>query len=144
MERSRQLDAKDEMMISALAEGTTHEEAARLAGVSTKTVQRRRREQRFARALDDRRRQRVGEVTGRLVAGSHAAVQTLLDGLEADGMRERLTAARAILDLGRRYHREQVEEDLAARLEALEEALCRAQQDDSGNENRDKKLNDRT
>ena len=47
MERLGQLDAKDEIMISALAEGATHEEAAKLAGVSTKTIQRRRHEPKF-------------------------------------------------------------------------------------------------
>jgi hypothetical protein len=132
MERLGQLDPKDEIAISALAEGATHEEAAKLAGVSTKTIQRRRHEPKFARALDDRRRQRVGEVTGRLVAGSRAAVETLLGALEAESMWDRLTAARAILDLGRRYHRELAEEDLVVRLEALEDALRRAQEANGG------------
>ncbi|MEY2569014.1 MAG: hypothetical protein QOE35_3543 [Actinomycetota bacterium] len=114
---------EEELLIAALGEGLTHQAAAAVAGVSTKTVQRRLRHGAFAAAVSAHRQERVSEVSGMLIGASVAAVATLSASLSSDLPGERLTAAKTILDLGRRFHREAVlEQELRTRLELLEAA----------------------
>jgi len=112
----------DEILIAALAEGCTHQAAAELGGVSAKLIQRRLKNPGFARALGDRRRQRVNEVAGQLVGASQRAVQVLVEVLEDGDPADKLRAARMVLEFSRQYHREQVVEDeLALRVRVLED-----------------------
>jgi hypothetical protein len=104
-ERGRFNDA-DEILLAALAEGKTHEQAACLAGVSAKTVQRRRRSNVFRAELHERRRERMLEVTRRLGSTAAKAVDTLDEILDAGTRSEKLRAARTTLELLGRFHAE--------------------------------------
>ena len=52
------LDDTNNLIVASLAEGATHAEAGRIAGVSAKTVQRRMRNPAFTRMVAERRRER--------------------------------------------------------------------------------------
>jgi hypothetical protein len=123
------LSDDDEILIAALAEGRyTHAVAGALAGVSAKTVQRRLTNPGFARAVGERRRERVNEVVGQLVGASQRAVQVLVEVLEGGDPADQLRAARMVLEYSRRYHREQVVEDeLALRVRVLEDLAAEEQ-----------------
>ena len=89
MEDDRLLDEND-VLLDALAAGLTHSEAAVLAGVSSKTVQRRLKGSDFAAELARRHSMRVVELTGQLTALAPAAVAGADRG---DGVRETVGAA---------------------------------------------------
>ena len=63
----------DELILSGLSAGLTHGETAALASVSSKTVQRRLREETFADEVARRRGEQVVRLTGRLTALSFRA-----------------------------------------------------------------------
>lgn len=111
----------DELLIGALAQGLTHEAAAALAEVSSKTVQRRMAGAEFSQAVRDRRRQRVAQLVGQLIDASDRAITTVVEVLDSESAKDRLAAARTLLEFGNRYQREQVhEDDLMTRVKALE------------------------
>jgi hypothetical protein len=121
----------DELLIAALGEGRSHAAAGELAGVSAKTVQRRLRKPEFARAVGDRRRQRVGELAGLLMGAAERALRVLLEVLEHGERSEQLRAAQMVLDNSRRYsHDQAVEDDLALRVRVLEELASELQGDE--------------
>ncbi len=74
-------DPTDDLLIAGLAEGWTHAEAGKLAGVCAKTVQRRLRDPEFTGAVARRRRERVERLTAQLITASDAAVSVLRDAL---------------------------------------------------------------
>lgn len=113
---------RDSRMAAALIAGSTHEEAARRGGVSTRTLRRRLNDPAFRSMLNRARRDVLGEVANRLAAESVRSVEALAsirDDAEA-GPSARVSAAREILS---RYLIVVDVVDLADRLEAVEAAL---------------------
>jgi hypothetical protein len=110
---------QDEILIEALADGASYSAAAALAPVSTRTVRRRMASPEFAAAVQQRRAQRMGEVTGLLGRLAHRAVATLEECLEADRPSDQIRAAQVVLGQLHRF-RDQV--DLEERLRELEQA----------------------
>jgi hypothetical protein len=110
----------DAVLAAELAGGTAVADAARAAGMSEATAYRRLRDDGFKRQVDEARGEILTRAVARLTSASVKAVETL-EGLLTDDMAfARLSAARAILELGCKL-REQTE--LAARLDALEREL---------------------
>lgn len=106
-------------VIVALARGATSEEAAREAGVSGRTVRRWMEDPDFLADVRDTRTELLQHAVGQLAAGAVEAVTTLREALrDADG-RNRVQAARVLLDATLAL-RESL--DLEERLAALEAA----------------------
>lgn len=125
------LSDEDLALVALLAQGLTHERAGAALGVSSKTIQRRRRVPAFAAAVADARRARVNELTGALVTASSRAVEVLTETLDGDDPRSAVAAARVILDHGYRFQRLQAEEAIEERLGQLE-ALTAGRAEDGG------------
>lgn len=125
------LGPRNELIVAALAEGSTYKEAARLAGVNPKTVQRRMSLPAFAQAVAERRSERMGAIAGRLAQLTTAGMDTIADVLEHGTPQERLRAARMTLDYGGRYHdRHLFEMTFNERLAALEAQYRQISTDD--------------
>ena len=107
----------DDVLVAALAAGSTKQEAARLAGVGERTVYRRLDDPQFRRRIEQARAELVGQTVGRLTDASTAAVATLRALLEAENESVRLGACRTILELGRNLRES---EELERRLAVLE------------------------
>jgi hypothetical protein len=117
----------DTSLLVALACGSSPESAAQKAGLSLRTVYRRRAEPSFCAQIQQLRDDMVRRTEGMLTASGLAAVKTLTT-LQESAMSEsvRLGAARAILDSGCKL-RENVELiDRLAALEARLETLLKA------------------
>src|SRR5437870_8305184 len=115
----------DDVLVVALACGSTLENAARKANVSARTAHRRLADPAFKKRLADVRADMVQRTSGMLTAASLEAVKTLVElqaSLQAPAIR--LGAARTILELGVRL-RETIE--LSERLQALEEQVLQTQ-----------------
>ena len=69
--------AKDQILAAALVVGATHQEAARAAGVSERTVRRRVATPEFGQCLSQAKAEYVGRITTRLTGLSISAVDTL-------------------------------------------------------------------
>jgi AcrR family transcriptional regulator len=124
---ARNLTPKQLKAIAALLATSTREEAASAAGVSPATLYRWLKDDGFREEYRDERYRVVGHVVGELLAKASAAVTALGEGLEDSDINARLRAARFVLDyvlkgteLDRRLHEQ---EELEARLDAIEEAL---------------------
>jgi hypothetical protein len=93
--------AKDEALLAALACGATAEGAARQAGVSRRTAQRRMADPAFLRRLLEARADMVKRASCGLTAAAMESVKTLL-ALQgpANPPAVRLGAARAVLEIG--------------------------------------------
>jgi hypothetical protein len=116
MARSRK--NADELLLTALVCGGSVENAARAAGLSVRTVQRRLADPAFRQGLEKLRTEMVQRAVGMLTAAGFEAVKTLLGLLDAANAGSvRLGAARAILELGIKL-REYAE--LAERISAVE------------------------
>ena len=124
MSQNRRRSADDPLLL-ALACGATVENAARSAGVSEKTVQRRLRDPEFQKRLQQMRADMVQRASGMLTAAAMEAVKTLSD-LQQKSVAApvRLGAARSVLEIGIKM-REVA--DLEVRLNALEEQAALAQ-----------------
>lgn len=115
------LDPRDDKVCSLLAEGWTHGRIGAEVGVSTKTVQRLLQMPEFASELNRRRRAVVAATTAALEHMGVAALTALRELLDSDDDRLRLRSVELVLQLGRRYHQEDlVEQQILARLEAVE------------------------
>ena len=112
---------EDELLLAGLATGLTHVEVAALAGVSSKTVQRRVRDPRFAAEVRARKAARVERITGRLVELSERAVTVLESGLGDEAAPIRLRAADLVLGWSVRLRRES---DLERRIAEIELGLA--------------------
>lgn len=111
----------DDAILMALACGAMAENAARTAGVATRTVVRRLANPAFKARLQAIRSDMVQRAAGALTAASQEAVRTLLTlQKEATPPAVRLGAARAILEMGIKV-REVAE--IQDRLAALEKQL---------------------
>jgi hypothetical protein len=110
----------DELLLSALAAGSSVEDAARTAGVSIRTAYRRLRDPRFAARLAQARDELISAALGELVECASEAVATLRALLSARDERVRLGAAKSTLEQLLRL-RETL--TLSQRLAALERAM---------------------
>ena len=110
-------DAVTEVILTALAIGATHAEAAALASVSTKSVQRRLGDPAFAAELARRRAVRLDDVTGRLTGLATTALDVIADLMESGSPVVRLRAAEQALQWLTRMRRQV---DVEARLALLE------------------------
>ncbi len=110
----------DELLLGALAAGSPVEQAARSAGLSTRTAYRRLAEPGFARRLAQARDELISSALGELVECASEAVATLRALLRASDERVRLGAAKNTLEQLLRL-RETL--TLSQRLAALERAL---------------------
>ena len=110
----------DEVILSGLSAGMTHGEAAALASVSAKTVQRRLRDEGFADEVARRRSDQVVRLTGRLAALSFRAVDVLDGSINDDSPALRLRAADLTLTWLLRVRREA---DLERRITEIEQQL---------------------
>lgn len=107
----------DDLLAAALAAGLEVREAARQAGMSLSTAQRRRAQPAFAQHVADLRAEVVASTAGRLLGLGARAVEALSDLLTCENQPTRLAAVRVILDSGPKYREAS---DLEARLVALE------------------------
>lgn len=116
------MTAKHDKLLAALLQSGTIQQAAQSAGISEATALRYLKEETFAAAYREARREVVNHAVVTLQGACGEAVQTLRD-VATDGSApasSRVSAARAILDTSLRA----VEiEDLGARVEALETLL---------------------
>ena len=119
---SRTRKAADEALLTALACGATVEGAARQAGVSRRTVQRRMADPEFLGRLSEARADMVKRASGMLSAAAMESVKTLLVLQAAPNSGPvRLGAARAVLEIGLKV-REAAE--LEERVSALERRVA--------------------
>ena len=121
-ESERRRAAADEMVIEALATGSTYREAADLAGVSARTVRRRMEGVEFTARVARRRAEFLNTVTGRLAAMPDLAVDALQVALLAGTTTERLRAADMVLAQSRRFT---ADTDVSQRLVAVEARLLK-------------------
>jgi hypothetical protein len=120
---SEGLTEQERLVAVALATGRTHAQAGELVGRSAKWVQRRLRCEAFANLVDQERRRHFEQITGRLIHGSSAAVEALIELLACDQPGVQIRAAQSILANGSRYHRQIVDHHLEDRFDQLEELL---------------------
>lgn len=114
---------QDEVILVGLAAGMTHAAVAAVAGVSTKTVQRRVGDEAFAAEVSRRRGEQVERVTGRLTELSVRAVDTLDVALDDESPTIRIRAADMTLNWLVRLRREA---DLERRIAEIEHELATA------------------
>jgi hypothetical protein len=105
----------DAALIAALAAGMTGAEAARAAGVSERTVDRRLSDPTFRARVSEAQAAALGRAISQLGAGATRAATTLLDLLDsASSETVKLSAAVKILELAGRLRMDiQVEQELA-------------------------------
>jgi HEAT repeat protein len=111
----------DPTLIAALAAGASIREAAEAAGVGERTVYRRLQDPDFKRRVTQARSAFISGAVGKLAEASIEAVATMRELLSAKSESVRLSAARAILEIGPKL-REHTE--LEERIAALEEATA--------------------
>lgn len=112
----------DTALVAALAGGATVEAAAKLAGVSERTVYRRLENAGFRRQVAEARAAMIERATAKLAEASTEAAATLRALLDASSPPAvRLGAARAILELGTRLREA---EELEKRIAELEVTLA--------------------
>lgn len=119
---------KQEEAIAALLTAPTLAKAAEVAGISERTLRRWLDDEQFAKAYRKTKGELVGFATGRLKGAMAKAVEALQDVAEAKDSPPpaRVSAARAILELGMYSHES---EDLQAKIADLERI---AQEDKHG------------
>jgi hypothetical protein len=117
-------ERSDTLLLGALAAGSSVEDAARTAGVSTRTAYRRLADPVFARRLAEARDELISAALGELVECASEAVATLRSLLSASDERVRLGAAKSTLEQLLRL-RETL--TLSQRLAALERAVQQRQ-----------------
>lgn len=106
-----------DVLVAALAAGASATAAAKTAGLSRRTVQRRLADPAFRKRVEDANAEIASRAVSKLLAASTRAVDTLTALLTSDMDFARLAAARSILELGAKLRRD---DDLVARIEALE------------------------
>jgi hypothetical protein len=98
-------DGRDDVIVAALASGSSYADAANLAGVSTRTVARRMADPAFAGEVVERRRQHFGVIADSLLAGAPDAVAVIRDVMmNAERPADQLKAAVILLGEARRLH----------------------------------------
>lgn len=120
------MSQNDATLIACLLELPTIEAAAKAAGISRKTVERRFDNPDFVKAYDDARRQLITCATGRISSRISSAIDALgkvLDSEESPAA-AKISAARTILEYGLKYG-ELV--DVTRRIDEIEARLEGAQ-----------------
>jgi hypothetical protein len=118
------LDPVDESIAMLLAVGLSYGVVADTLEISTKTIQRRMRQDQFRARVIELRRQRLSAVTARLVAMSDTALDVIKEVMGSEDDRLRFKAAETVIRLGRRHHVEEEQETvLLRRMEVIEAAL---------------------
>ena len=125
-ERTDGFDDDDEALIEVLANGVTYAEAGPLVNRSERTVRRRMTDEAFATAVAERRRERLGELTGRLTGVATDAVAVLEACLTDELTGYRIRAAQTVLNMALRYRSAA---DLEARVDATERRLDAMEED---------------
>ena len=117
------MDPADDLLEALLAEGWTHRRIASFCGISTKTIQRRLKDEDFARGVSLLRRQRLSETISRIRRITDKAVDVLDEAMDDEDVKVRMRAATAALDYQERYHRRAIfEADVDERISNLETA----------------------
>ena len=118
--------ARDEVLISAIAQGASYSEAAAQARCTSRTVARRMTEPVFRAQVDERRSEWVSATSGGLTALGPRAVQVLTEILQSESPVLQLRAVREVLAQGfrsRQLHELEGEmREIRAELEALRQA----------------------
>ncbi len=113
--------ARDDAVIEALGSGTTHQQAADLLGVSSKTIQRTLADPTIRARVAARRRERMEEITGLLIGASDSAIAALVEVARDGPPRDRVAAAIQLLRLGRQFYSDDLlEGQVLDRIAALE------------------------
>lgn len=123
--------AGNEVLLDALAAGLSHTEAAALAGVSAKTIQRRLGDTEFALELTRRRAARVEELVGQLTSMGATAIGVLREAMVQAKPELRLRAAEATLTWLTRLRREVDFELRLCRIEAGTAVLATPSEEES-------------
>lgn len=124
---------QEQVLIEALARGTSRVQAARQAGVSERTVFRRLNDSEFCGQVATTRAQMIADASGKLSALAVKAVDTLEGLLKEESPSIRLAAAKAVLDSVLRLRES---EELANRLDVLEEKLAKTEASNNGKRSR--------
>jgi hypothetical protein len=104
----------DPALVVALAAGLTHQQPARQAGISERTVRRRLADPAFKQRIAETRAATIEQATAQLAAARLQAVQKLVQLLGGESESTQFHAAKAILELGMKFHEvQQVEERLS-------------------------------
>ena len=104
----------------ALAAGQSNADAAKAAGVTTRTVTRWRGDEvAFADRIEDLRSEMLTEAAGLLAAATIAAAVRLAEIIDTGEERHQLTAARVVLEMASRYR---IDQALELRISDLETA----------------------
>lgn len=108
--------------LAALLTCKSRTEAARVCGLSTKTLQGYEKDPAFAEALERGRREALADAAHRISAGYSTTVDALQDIVQDDSAADpaRVAAARALLEYGLRFAEIT---DINKRLDKLEEML---------------------
>lgn len=114
----------DGALIAALASGKTHTDAAKLAGVSLRTLTRRLNDPAFRQQVLQARAALIEKATGRLADSATRAADELVELLADESATVRLSAARALLDYAGRFTEAN---DVHERITALEDAVSHHQ-----------------
>ena len=111
---------RHDVLVTELARGESHTAAAKLAGVSRRTVQRKLDDPQFREEVKRARSGLIGDATGRVVGLLGAASKALSDLLASETESIRLSAARCVFDVALKLKECA---DLEDRLLAVEEQL---------------------
>ena len=104
--------------VLALAAGQSSADAAKAAGVTTRTVTRWRADEvAFADRIEDLRSEMLTEAAGLLAHATTAAARKLAEIIEEGAERHSLTASRIVLEMASRYR---VDQALEIRIRSLE------------------------
>ena len=113
-ESTSRREAKDAIIIAALAAGRNYREAAEEAGVDRRTVCRRLQLPEFARRVSEARAEHAVVVSGGLASSSPRAVETIVACLDDESPKIRLAAAKLLLEMDLKARRiNEIERDLA-------------------------------
>jgi hypothetical protein len=121
LQESADSESQDDVLALALARGATRQEAARVAGLSERTVYVRLGDPKFRLRVAEFRRAMIDGAIGKLATIAEKAADVLGQLLEEESPSTRLRSAQAILDQLTRL-REHVE--LSERVEELERSVA--------------------
>jgi len=126
--RELKQEGADEVIVAALASGTTEVEAGRRAGVSDRTVRRRLEDPAFVDRVRQVRSETMQRAAGQSAAHVSDAIEVLHDLLRSESDTVKLRAAQLVIDVARRLV---TESDVLIGLERLER-LERQSDEDRG------------
>lgn len=93
----------DEVFVAGFAAGLSTSSVASLAGVSERTARRRRHEPTIEALIRRRRAELAEDTAGRIVALGAQALSAIEDCLDSAELKDRMAAARVVLQLGPRF-----------------------------------------